>query len=63
MVRFRGPNMDTGATFEMGCMPGAGKPVFGYYDAAPFYSKSEAPGLYAEKVAAHDARDPENPQV
>ena len=37
MVRFRGPNMDTGATFEMGCMPGAGKPVFGYYDAAPFY--------------------------
>ena len=47
MVRFRGPNMDTGVTFEMGCMPGAGKPVFGYYDAAPFYSKSEAPGLYA----------------
>ena len=62
-VRFRGPGMDTGTAFEMGYMRGAGKPVFGYYDAELFYGKIEAPGLYVDKVAAHYKRDPKNPQV
>ena len=60
VVRFRGPGMDAGTAFEMGYMRGAGKPVFGYYDAKPFYGKSEAPGLYANKVASHYKRDPKN---
>ena len=63
MVRFRGPGMDTGTAFEMGYMRGSGKPVFGYYDAQPFYGKNEAPGLYADKVAVHYKRDLKNPQV
>ena len=63
VVRFRGPGMDAGTAFEMGYMRGAGKPVFGYYDAKPFYGKSEAPGLYADKVAAHYKRDPKNPSM
>ena len=63
MVRFRGPGMDTGTAFEMGYMRGAGKPVFGYYDAKPFYGKSEASGLYPDKVAAHYGHDPRHPQV
>ena len=62
MVRFRGPSMDVGTAFEMGYMRGRGKPVFAYYDAAPFYGREEAPGRYVERVRAwypmspHDAR-------
>ena len=62
MVRFRGPSMDVGTAFEMGYMRGLGKPVFAYYDAAPFYGREEAPGLYVDRVrehgfvSAHDAR-------
>jgi nucleoside 2-deoxyribosyltransferase len=52
MVRFRGPSMDAGSAFEMGVARGMGKPVFAYYDAAPFYGVPEEPGLYAERVAA-----------
>ena len=63
VVRFRGPGMDAGTAFEIGYMRGAGKPVFGYYDAKPFYGKSEAPRLYADKVAAHYKRDPKNPSM
>ena len=63
MVRFRGPGMDTGTAFEMGYMRGLGKPVFGYYEAAPFYGKPEAAGLYADKVAIHYMLDPKNPRV
>ena len=50
MVRFRGPSMDVGTAFEMGYMRGLGKPVFAYYDAAPFYGRDEAPGLYVDRV-------------
>ena len=53
MVRFRGPSMDVGTAFEMGYVLGLGKPVFAYYDAAPFYGREEAPGLYVERVRAH----------
>ena len=62
MVRFRGPSMDVGTAFEMGYMRGLGKPVFAYYDAAPFYGREEAPGLYVDRVRAygslssHDSR-------
>jgi len=50
MVRFRGPSMDVGTAFEMGYMAGLNKPVFAYYDAQPFYGKSEQAGLYADRV-------------
>ena len=63
MVRFRGPGMDTGTAFEMGYMRGRGKPVFGYYESAPFYGTSEAAGLYSDKVALHYKLDAKNPQV
>ena len=63
MVRFRGPGMDTGTAFEMGYMRGLGKPVFGYYESAPFYGKSEAAGLYSDKVALHYKLDVKNPRV
>ena len=53
MVRFRGPSMDVGTAFEMGYMRGLGKPVFAYYDAAPFYGREEAPGMYVDRVRAH----------
>jgi nucleoside 2-deoxyribosyltransferase len=52
MVRFRGPSMDVGTAFEMGAARGMGKPVFAYYEAAPFYGEPEEPGLYADRVAA-----------
>ena len=63
MVRFRGPGMDTGTAFEMGYMRGLGKPVFGYYESAPFYGKSEAAGLYSDNVALHYKLDVKNPRV
>lgn len=69
MVRFRGPSMDVGTAFEMGLARGLGKPVFGYYDAAPFYGAPEAPAEYAARVAAfygtpaHAARDPHGHQI
>ena len=63
MVRFRGPGMDGGTAFEMGYMRALGKPVFGYYDAAPFYGKEEAAGLYADKVALHHGLHPHRPEV
>lgn len=50
MIRFRGPSMDVGTAFEMGYMEGLNKPVFAYYDAEPFYGKSEKPSIYKEKV-------------
>jgi len=50
MVRFRGPSMDVGTAFEMGYMRGLSKPVFGYYDAEPFYGEAELPGFYAKRV-------------
>ena len=50
MIRFRGPSMDVGTAFEMGYMTGQGKPVFAYYDAAPFYGAPEQPGLYTQRV-------------
>ena len=53
MVRFRGPSMDVGTAFEMGYMRGLGKPVFAYYDAAPFYGREEGPGLYVDRVREH----------
>ena len=63
MVRFRGPSMDVGTSFEMGYMRGAGKPVYAYYDAEPFYGESESPGLYAARVAAYYKLDPTNAQL
>ncbi len=63
MVRFRGPGMDNGTAFEMGYMRAAGKPVFGYYDAAPFYGSNETPGKYADRVAASCGLDQERPTV
>ena len=59
MVRFRSPSMDVGTAFEMGVARGMGKPVFGYYDAVPFYgaadfgegSESFALPPYAARVA------------
>jgi len=53
MVRFRSPSMDVGTAWEMGYTAGSGKPVFGYYDAVPFYGEEEDPGLYPEKVVQH----------
>ena len=50
MVRFRGPSMDVGTAFEMGYMLGLGKPVFAYYEAAPFYGRDEAHGRYVDRV-------------
>ena len=63
MVRFRGPGMDNGTAFEMGYMRGAGKPVFGYYDAAPFYGRKELPGQYSDRVAAYSGTGQERPTV
>ena len=53
MVRFRGPSMDVGTAFEMGYVLGLGKPVFAYYDAAPFYGREETPGMYVDRVRTH----------
>lgn len=53
MVRFRGPSMDVGTAFEMGYMNGANKPVFGYYEAKPFYGTEEEAGLFADRVRKH----------
>lgn len=63
MVRFRGPGMDGGTAFEMGYMRGLGKPVFGYYDAAPFYGESEPLSLYADKVRRFHGQDPDDASV
>ena len=63
MVRFRGPSMDVGTAFEMGYMRGLGKPVFAYYDAAPFYGREEAPGLYVERVRTHCSVSEHDPRV
>ncbi|MEO0368685.1 MAG: nucleoside 2-deoxyribosyltransferase [Pseudomonadota bacterium] len=61
MIRFRGPSMDVGTAFEMGYMRGAGKPVFAYYDAEPFYGQAESPGLYPDRVRSLYEIDPEDP--
>ncbi len=56
MVRFRSPSMDVGTAFEMGVARGMEKPVFGYYDAVPFYGAADftgTPPSYAERVAAY----------
>ena len=63
MVRFRGPSMDAGTAFEMGYMLGLGKPVFAYYDAAPFYGRGEAPGMYVDRVTTHCAVSEHDPRV
>lgn len=63
MVRFRGPSMDAGTAFEMGYMLGLGKPVFAYYDAAPFYGREEAPGKYVDRVRAHCPVSEHDPRV
>jgi nucleoside 2-deoxyribosyltransferase len=60
MVRFRSPSMDVGTAFEMGVARGSGKPVFGYYDAAPFYGAPEhgevATGIDAPEFDLPDYR-------
>ena len=63
MVRFRGPSMDVGTAFEMGYMLGLGKPVFAYYDAAPFYGRGEAPGMYVDRVRSHCSVSEHDPRV
>ena len=63
MVRFRGPSMDVGTAFEMGYMLGLGKPVFAYYDAAPFYGREEAPGMYVDRVRSHCSVSEHDPRV
>lgn len=63
LVRFRGPSMDVGTAFEMGYMLGLGKPVFAYYDAAPFYGREEAPGKYVDRVRAHCPVSEHDPRV
>ena len=63
MVRFRGPSMDVGTAFEMGYVLGLGKPVFAYYDAAPFYGREEAPGMYVDRVRAHCPVSEHDPRV
>ena len=63
MVRFRGPSMDVGTAFEMGYVLGLGKPVFAYYDAAPFYGREEAPGTYVDRVRAHCSVSEHDPRV
>ena len=63
MVRFRGPGMDGGTAFEMGYMRGLGKPVFGYYDAEPFYGEVEPAGLYPDRVRRLVGQNPDNPAV
>ena len=63
MVRFRGPNMDVGTAFEMGYMLGLRKPVFAYYDAAPFYGRAEAPGLHVERVRRFCSVSADDPRV
>ena len=63
MVRFRGPGMDGGTAFEMGYMRGRDKPVFAYYDAAPFYGKAEPAGLYPDRVRRLVGQSAENAAV
>jgi len=65
MVRFRSPSMDVGTAFEMGVARGMNKPVFGYYDAVPFYGRADfgeggadgsaafEPPSYAQRVARY----------
>merc|ERR1712100_915756 len=60
MVRFRSPSMDVGTSWEMGYTAGQGKPVFGYYDAVPFYGETEEPGTYPEKVVQYGYADESN---
>lgn len=60
MVRFRSPSMDVGTSWEMGYTAGQGKPVFGYYDAVPFYGETEEPGTYPEKVVQYGYADENN---
>lgn len=43
--------MDVGAAFEMVYMSGLNKSVLAYYDAKPFYSANQKPGLYADRIA------------
>ena len=63
MIRFRGPSMDVGTAFEMGYVLGLGKPVFAYYDAAPFYGREEAPGTYVDRVRTHCPVSEHDPRV
>jgi len=63
MVRFRGPSMDVGTAFEMGYMAGAGKPVFAYYDALPFYGQQEKPNLYHTRVKTYWGTSSETPTI
>ena len=63
MVRFRGPSMDVGTAFEMGYMLGLGKPVFAYYDAAPFYGRDESPGKYVDRVRRFCPVSADDPRV
>lgn len=63
MVRFRGPSMDVGTAFEMGYMRGLGKPVFAYYEAAPFYGREEAPGRLVDRVREHYGVSDHDPRV
>ena len=63
MVRFRGPSMDVGTAFEMGYMRGLGKPVFAYYEAAPFYGREEAPGRFVDRVRKYYAVSDHDPRV
>ena len=63
MVRFRGPSMDVGTAFEMGYMRGLGKPVFAYYDAAPFYGRDEIPGMYVDRVRSYCSMSERDPRV
>lgn len=60
MVRFRSPSMDVGTAWEMGYTAGNGKPVFGYYDAVPFYGEAEDPKTYPEKVVEYGYADEDN---
>lgn len=60
MVRFRSPSMDVGTSWEMGYTAGSGKPVFGYYDAVPFYGEAEDPSTYPEKVVEYGYADENN---
>lgn len=62
MVRFRSPSMDVGTAFEMGVARGLGKPVFGFYDAEPFYGQAETPGFYAARLSRFYGLDDAYPE-
>lgn len=61
MVRFRGPSMDVGTAFEMGYMASQRKPVFGYYEAAPFYGEAEHALSFQERVSHYWGTDQQDP--